>query len=202
MLRSWNRVCAVAAVAGMVASTPALADAIDDEVVARAAATLSTMCFDQGPPQFERFDLTYPGQTGLPNDPPETMRLYRIFCMSGAYNAVHVFFSHREAEGIQQVFFTVPDYTVNCAGGTTVQDNCQLTGIDVTGMRSVGSLVNSTFNAKTGSLTSASCWRGVCDASDQGVWEFRDGYFALVTFDVDPTYDGQQNAVRIVDFPA
>jgi hypothetical protein len=130
------------------------------------------------------------------------MRLYRIFCFSGAYNAVHVFFSHREFEGIQQVFFAVPDYEVRCAAGTTVDDNCRLNGIDVTGMRSVGELVNSTFNAKTQSIASLSCWRGVCDASEQGVWEFRDGHFALVTYDVDPTYDGEQNPVRVADFPA
>jgi hypothetical protein len=130
------------------------------------------------------------------------MRVYDFFCFSGAYNAVHVFFSHREFEGIQQVFFTEPDYDVHCAAGTTVDDNCQLTGIDVTGMRSVGELVNPTFNPKTRSITNLSCWRGVCDASHQGVWQFRDGYFALITFDVDPTYDGQQNPVRIVDFPA
>ena len=60
--------------------------------------------------------------------------------------------------------------------------------------------MNATFTPATKSITSVSCGRGPCDASDRGTWVFEHGRFVLEVYDVDATYDGQINPVRVVDF--
>jgi hypothetical protein len=60
--------------------------------------------------------------------------------------------------------------------------------------------VNSSFDEASQTITSASKWRGVGDASDSGTWIFRNGEFTLVKYDVDASYDGEVNPETVLDF--
>jgi Protein of unknown function (DUF1176) len=65
------------------------------------------------------------------------------------------------------------------------------------GFTSSGSLINSEFDPKTNSISSFSKWRGIGDASSNGTWVFEDGAFVLKNFDIDPTYDGESEAISV-----
>jgi len=41
---------------------------------------------------------------------------------------------------------------------------------------------------------------GVGDASDSGTYLFRNGNFSLVQYDVDASYDGEENPQTVVDY--
>ncbi|MGV8840102.1 MAG: hypothetical protein ACWA6X_07340 [Bauldia sp.] len=188
-----------AALAGAFATSPARADAIDDQVLAAYNGLSEEMCFRRGLEAPEVFDLTYrPDFEGATD---VEYRFYKFFCGSGAYNRFDVFFSWTEYEGVQQVAFAAPSFDTNCRmGGFENFDCIEVLDVTVTGMRAVNQIVNAQFDPATRTLTENACWRGVCDASSVGVWQFREGAFVLVTFDIDPTYDGEIDLIRIVDY--
>lgn len=144
----------------------------------------------------EIHDLTYRPSYGSPEDPDSPLRLYRFFCGSGAYNERHAYLIWTPDSGVRPAGFAVPTYEVTHVGGDT---DAALEGISVTGMYSRRELVNSIFDPATRTVTEWSCWRGLCDASGRGEWVLDDGDFRLVSYDVDPTYDGEVNLFRLTD---
>lgn len=183
------------------AAAPAHADAADDEVVAAFAALSVTACFGGpgpgGPP--EVFDLTYredyEGATDV------EYRLYKFYCGSGAYNRFDMFLSWDEYNGVQAVAFAIPTFEPDCRmGGFDNLECIAVNAIPITGWTTENQLVNATFDLATLTVTENACWRGLCDASSIGVWQFRNGKFVLVSYDVDPTYNGEIDLVRIVDY--
>ena len=44
------------------------------------------------------------------------------------------------------------------------------------------------------------CFRGICDASSLGSWVLDEGEFRLESYAVDPSYDGEENLVMLVDY--
>jgi len=184
---------------GLVAVSPARADAIDDQVIAAYNGLSEEMCFRQGMVEPEVYDLTYRGDFEGATD--VEFRFYQFYCGSGAYNRFDVFFSWTEYEGVQQIGFPVPTYDTNCRDDRPNNLDCRaVIDVTVTGMRSINQIVNAVFDPATRTLTENACWRGVCDASNIGVWQFRDGAFVLVSFDIDPTFDGAIDLIRIVDY--
>jgi hypothetical protein len=197
--RTFSVAAWTAALAGLLVAGPARADAIDDQVLAAYNALSEEMCFRQGLVEPEVYDLTYRDDYEGAID--TEYRFYKFYCGSGAYNRFDVFFSWTEYEGVQQIGFPVPTFDPNCRmGGFDNLDCMAVIDVTVTGMRSVNQIVNAVFDPETLTLTENACWRGVCDASSVGVWQFRNGAFVLVSFDIDPTYDGAIDLVRIVDY--
>lgn len=188
-----------AALAGLLVAAPARADAIDDQVLAAYNGLSEEMCFRRGLEEPEVYDLTYrPDYEGATD---VEFRFYKFYCGSGAYNRFDVFFSWTEYEGVQQIGFPVPTYDTNCRDDRPNNLDClAVIDVTVTGMRSINQVVNAVFDPAALTLTENACWRGVCDASNVGVWQFRDGAFVLVSYDIDPTFDGAIDLIRIVDY--
>ncbi|MGD9740008.1 MAG: hypothetical protein AB7U48_11480 [Bauldia sp.] len=174
----------------------ARADAIDDEVRAAYSTTTTTICFEQEALMPEMWEFTF--RENYPGAPEETIRIYRFFCNSGAYNVSHVYFSYTELYGVQPVAFAIPAYDVECVGPETL--DCDVAGVTLTGMTTQIGLVNSTFDPDTLELTALSCWRGLCDASERGLWILEHGVFVLKSFDVDASYNEREDPIRVVDY--
>lgn len=145
---------------------------------------------------FASWDLTYK-PSWSDDAPEETVTLVRLFCMAGAYNVTHSYYVKTEFEGLRPLALAEPAFDVRYEN-----DDFEgaVEGIDITGMVASTSLVNSFFDEATGTLTSASKWRGIGDASSEGTWVFREGQFVLVKFDVDASYDGEINPETLIDY--
>jgi hypothetical protein len=154
-----------------------------------------------GPGQSEPkiFDLTFRPRWEEPTAPEQDFRLYSFFCGAGAYNQQHVYLKWTSFGGVEPVLFATPTYAIDAVPDDT---DGAFNSIALTGMSAKQVLVNSLFDPTDGTIVEWSCWRGLCDASSRGVWQFDNGDFRLVTFDVDPTYDGEVNLFRLVDFTA
>jgi hypothetical protein len=192
---------AIAAIPLLVGGSAARADAIDDEAVAAFQAAAATICIEDGTAAApEVYDLTYREDYEGATD--TAFRLYKFDCGSGAYNHFDIFFGWTELDGVQPIAFAVPTFEPNCTyGGFENLDCVAVSDIAVTGMSTVNQLVNVQWDPAAQTLTENACWRGVCDASDIGVWQFRHGQFVLVTYDVDASYNGEIDLIRIVDYP-
>ena len=168
------------------------------------AAGFKETCASTGdkPPLMERkpdiYEFKYKGSFDAPEDPEKTATLYRFFCDSGAYNESHVFFLNL-SDSILPVSFAEPFIHVEYKNE---EANDKVIGIKVVGLRAQSVLVNSTVDVKTKSVSSASMWRGIGDASSLGTWNFKNGEFILSTFEVDASYDGESNPMTIADYRA
>lgn len=145
----------------------------------------------------EVFELTFRPSYAQPEEPDSQLRLYRYFCGAGAYNERHVYMIWTADFGVQPVSFAEPTYEYRYAGEDM---DSAVTSIAMTGMTARQELVNSSFDEATRTVREWSCWRGLCDASGRGEWRLDGGAFRLVTYDIDPTYDGEVNLFRIADF--
>jgi hypothetical protein len=155
--------------------------------------------------------------TGLPDDPPadhtikyryrddpatdpeREARLIGFPCFMGAYNTSQVYYLWDEISGLKQVGFPTPDFDVVYEDPDN-SENSKVKEITVTGFHAVDQVINSEFDPARNTITSWEKWRGVGDASSNGVWSFRDGNFVLVKYDVDASYDGEIEAQTIVDY--
>lgn len=143
------------------------------------------------------YAISYHNKADAADAAPSQARLFRFFCSMGAYNESHVYYLWNEAEGLRELHFAVPDLDIHYENDNS---DGKLEGVDIIGFRSEGELVNSSYDEKTMSLTSNAKWRGVGDASTDGLWIFRDGDFSLVKYDVDASYDGEVNPETILDY--
>ena len=75
-----------------------------------------------------------------------------------------------------------------------------VTDISITGFAARQTVTNSSFQADTGMIVSHACFRGICDAFSNGAWVLDGPDFRLAQFAVDPSYDGEQNPVTLVDY--
>ena len=192
------RVLAIVATTAMTVAT-VWADEIDDEAGDRYRQTMAELCSDVPIVEPEVHTIKYPDPVAG-SGAMATARIYQFFCFSGAYNAAFVFFTHSEFGGVQQLFFAVPAFDVACQEGLEAGMDCVPVDIAVTGMTTVGELVNPEFDPATRTITSLICWRGLCDASERGIWVFEDGRFVLRAYEVDAAYNGEIDLTRIVDF--
>ena len=190
---------------GVSAGGAAYAQEIDDE--ARMVLKLFTTAFaDQCYWQDERDLLSEaPARWTLEwqeewSDIARTLTLYQLYCFSGAYNVNHVYYvvSGDDMEGTHPVSFAQPAFDVVYDNPDDIES--PVLSIDVTGMVAQTILTNSEFDPESGVLTSHALWRGIGDASSGGAWVFDKGQFVLKRFDVDASYDGEFNAMRIFDY--
>lgn len=142
------------------------------------------------PPEIYRTSFNY----GDEDYAPRPFALVRLHCSFGAYNEMHVFYAVDDYGEVKQVQFATPSFEVAYVDGDY---DGAVESIEVNGFTAADRLVNSSVDPATLTVTSWSKWRGIADASSSGEWVFRDGEFVLVAFDVDASYDGEVNPVRI-----
>ncbi len=139
----------------------------------------------------EIFKLTY--YADYEGAPLSTFSLYKFPCYLGAYNESSVFYSANEYGEIMQIHFAFPEFDV-----TYLDDQDKiLDQITQEGFSTYHALTNSNFDESVQTLYSHSSWRGIGDASSAGEWLFVRGRFILQNYDIDPTYDGEINPIRI-----
>lgn len=147
--------------------------------------------------RFQSWTFSYLPSWDLEGE-PEEVTLFRVWCMSGAYNVSHAYYLLRDYEGLTPIAFAAPSIKTRYENEDDIDS--ALLGVDVTGMIAQNVLVNSEFDPETLNIASHSYWRGMGDASSMGVWTFRDGEFALVHYEVDASYDGEVNLETVVDY--
>ncbi len=148
----------------------------------------------EGDPQ--EFELTFRPDWAAETDPEERFRLFRYFCSRGAYNEIHIHLMAGFEDEVEIVSFATPATDIRYVGDDT---DGELNSMEVIGMTARSRLVNSQFNPETREMHAHSLWRGLGDASDTGVWVFRNGTFDLVRYELDPTYDGEINPQLLYD---
>ncbi|WP_157970097.1 DUF1176 domain-containing protein [Pelagibacterium sediminicola] len=126
--------------------------------------------------------------------------LHQFFCSAGAYNVNLVYYLEQDDDpfpGLMPVSFATPHYDVE-------YENDDFEGavetIRVRGFDTQFMLTNPEFDPEAQTITDHTLWRGLGDAFSSGHWVFDKGQFVLKTYDVDATYDGEQNPQRIVEY--
>lgn len=140
-----------------------------------------------------RYDL-YPGAASE----QEEITLIRIWCMAGAYNVTHAYYTYRNYEGLMPLAFAQPAFKVRHE--TEDDFESPVESVDVTGMNATTILVNSYYDAETRTISSNGLWRGIGDASDAGTWVFNDGEWTLKHYEVDASYDGEASPQLVVEY--
>lgn len=146
---------------------------------------------------FESWTFTYKPSWSEDAD-PEEVTLFRVWCMSGAYNVNHAYYILTPYEGLLPLTFATPTYEAKYGEADGVDG--PLESLTMTGMGTSNFLVNSEFDPDSLTITAHSYWRGIGDASSSGWWVFDDGAFKLQQFDIDASYDGEVNPETIVDY--
>lgn len=146
----------------------------------------------------ETFDLGYRTAYDEPGAPERKYRLYRFNCNGGAYNFSSVFYGWDQGDGLAPLSFAVPSLDVKYAEGDT--EGANVTGVSVIGFEARAQLTNASFDAASQTIGAGAYWRGLGDASDEGVWRFREGRFVLERYDVDASYNGEVDPQRVVDY--
>lgn len=144
------------------------------------------------------YDLSYRYDFDAADTPDRSLRIYRLFCGSGAYNLQHVYMSWTADDGIRVLNFAQPTFVATQADPDN--PDSALTGITLTGQSATSVLINSVVDPKTGTISSQSCWRGLCDASSIGIWVLDGPEYRLQRFLVDPTYDGEMNHIELINY--
>lgn len=146
----------------------------------------------------ETFDLTYRTEYDEPDAPDRKYRLYRFNCNGGAYNFSSVFYGWDESDGLAPISFAVPSLDVKYAEGDI--EGANVTAVNVVGFEARAQLSNASFDIASQTIGAGAYWRGIGDASDEGVWRFREGRFVLERYDVDASYNGEVDPQRVVDY--
>jgi hypothetical protein len=150
---------------------------------------------DQAAVQEYKIPFRYASDT---DDQPERQaRLFRFYCGAGAYNETHVYYQYDETNGLRELQFATPELDIRYENDDF---EGKVEGVSIIGYLTEETLVNSSYDEASQSVTSHNKWRGVGDASSTGTWMFRNGEFTLVKYDVDASYDGEINPETVLDF--
>lgn len=145
-------------------------------------------------PQIHDLTFRYPSQAE--DEPDRKARLFRFSCGYGAYNTTEAYYLEDDTGEFRQLQFAEPELDIRYEGNNS---DGKLEGVEVIGYRTSDLLVNSEYDPQTHTLQSFAKWRGVGDASSNGLWLFRGGTFSLTKYDVDASYDGEINPETVLD---
>jgi hypothetical protein len=145
----------------------------------------------------EAYEIKFHYSTSGADEPESTVRLFRFYCGSGAYNEGHIYYLFDEIEGVHELQFASPELDVRYVND---DHEGKVESVNIIGYTTDAELVNSFYDEASKSITSYAKWRGVGDASSSGTYIFRDGRFSLVKYDVDASYDGEMNPETILDY--
>tara|TARA_R110002020_G_scaffold87061_3_gene214906 strand:- start:179 stop:817 length:639 start_codon:yes stop_codon:yes gene_type:complete len=136
--------------------------------------------------------LSWRPQWAGADDPDSHATLYQLFCMAGAYNVVQAYVFKPENGDLSLITFAQPTYEIDYADGDETQTELK-NPPKVTGYSTTATLVNSGFDTETQMLTSFAKWRGLGDAWSAGTWAFSQGQFVLERYEIDPTYEANDD---------
>jgi hypothetical protein len=174
-----------------------------DAVLARAKSTLlptlTTACTldfagENRLDAAEAFELSFRYSYQTAEEPENRVYLLRFPCDSGAYNTSELYFTWQKDVGFEPLTFAMPDLDFTYED----DESTKLKAATLRGFVTEARLVNSEFDATAGRIAMYSKWRGLGDASSNGSWVFREGRFVLDAYEVDPTYNGEMDAISVV----
>lgn len=145
-----------------------------------------------GKPEVYELKTHMSGETA--SDPERIYHLYEFGCSLFAYNASTIYYLANDYGEARQVSFAEPHLDIKYEDA----DSEKLTSMVVNGYTSTGELINSSFDAATGKLSSFNKWRGIGDSSSAGTWIFKEGDFVLTDYEADPTFDGEINSIPLI----
>ncbi|MER8692430.1 DUF1176 domain-containing protein [Mesorhizobium opportunistum] len=145
----------------------------------------------------EVFSIKYKDKDAQPGDPDKETRLFHFSCSAAAYNESSVYYMTDELSAVQQLQFAEPKMDIRYENNDS---DGKLLGMSIVGFQTSGWAVNSDYDPDAHTITTFNKWRGVGDASDAGTYLFRNGNFSLVQYDVDASYDGEENPQTVVDY--
>ncbi|MEO5755563.1 MAG: DUF1176 domain-containing protein [Mesorhizobium sp.] len=145
----------------------------------------------------EVFSIHYKDKNAATGDPDKETRLFHFSCSAAAYNESSVYYMTDEVDGVRQLQFAEPETDIRYENNDS---DGKLLSVTVIGFHTTGWAVNSDYDQDAHTITTFNKWRGVGDASDSGTYLFRNGDFSLVQYDVDASYDGEENPQTIVDY--
>ncbi|RWC31084.1 MAG: DUF1176 domain-containing protein [Mesorhizobium sp.] len=143
------------------------------------------------------FSIKYKDKDAQPGDPDRETRLFHFSCSAAAYNDSSVYYMTDEISAVQQLQFAEPKMDIRYENNDS---DGKLLGMTIVGFQTSGWAVNSDYDEATQTITTFNKWRGIGDASDAGTYLFRNGNFSLVQYDVDASYDGEENPQTVVDY--
>ena len=141
--------------------------------------------------------IHYKDKDAQPNDPERETRLFRFFCSMAAYNETAVYYISDDVSSVTQLQFTEPELDIRYENNNS---EGKVESIHVIGFKTSGWATNSDYDDSTKTIITLNKWRGVGDASSSGTYLFRNGDFSLVQYDVDASYDGEQNPQTVIDY--
>ncbi|MBG1231651.1 DUF1176 domain-containing protein [Aestuariivirga litoralis] len=142
----------------------------------------------------EHDTITFKAEGETADDAPRKAELYLFSCQMAAYNESFVAYLSDDVEGLRRISFAQPHLKLVYEG----EGDQKLKSLAVDGYQSTDQLTNAEFDSKTGEISEFAKWRGIGDASSSGTWKFVDGQFVLKTYDVDATYDENENPVEVI----
>ncbi|RWN34048.1 MAG: DUF1176 domain-containing protein [Mesorhizobium sp.] len=143
------------------------------------------------------FSIKYKDKDAQPGEPDKETRLFHFSCSAAAYNESSIYYMTDDVSGVQQLQFAEPKMDIRYENNDS---NGKLLGMSIVGFQTSGWAVNSDYDEAAHTITTFNKWRGIGDASDAGTYLFRNGNFSLVQYDVDASYDGEQNPETVVDY--
>jgi len=177
---------------------PPKKDAALEQAKKAFAATYGDQCdkelLEQEP---ELFSIKYKDKDAAAGDPERETRLFHFSCSAAAYNESSIYYMTDEVSGVRQLQFAEPELDIRYENNDS---DGKLLGVTVIGFHTTGWAVNSDYDEDTRTIGTFNKWRGVGDASDAGTYLFRNGDFSLVQYDVDASYDGEENPQTVVDY--
>ncbi|MER9331768.1 DUF1176 domain-containing protein [Mesorhizobium sp. M0488] len=145
----------------------------------------------------ETFSIKYKDKDAAASDPEREARLFHFSCSAAAYNESSVYYMSDDVSGARQLQFTEPEMDIRYVNNDT---EGKVESMHVIGFQTTGWAVNSDYDQNAHTITTFNKWRGIGDASSSGTYLFRNGDFSLVQYDVDASYDGEQNPQTVVDY--
>lgn len=130
---------------------------------------------------------------------PVPVTVWEFFCLMGAYNRQTVFLLQSDQAGLVPLTLARP--ALDIVTEDPEDPDSPLREVKIAGWEASPFAVNVVFDPATGVLEENSLWRGLGDASHLGRWRLVDDMLRLTQFDVDASYDGQENRVPLVHLP-
>lgn len=145
----------------------------------------------------ETFSIKYKDKDAAASDPNKETRLFHFSCSAAAYNEASIYYMSDDVSGVRQLQFTEPEMDIRYVNNDT---EGKVESMHIIGFQTTGWAVNSDYDQNAHTITTFNKWRGIGDASSSGTYLFRNGDFSLVQYDVDASYDGEENPQTVVDY--
>lgn len=145
----------------------------------------------------EVYSIKYKDKDAAESDPERETRLFHFSCSVAAYNESSIYYMSDDLSGVRQLQFTEPEMDIRYVNNDS---EGKVESMHIIGFRTTGWAVNSNYDPDAHTINTFNKWRGVGDASNAGTYLFRNGDFSLVQYDIDASYDGEQDPQTVVDY--